>query len=145
MKNLLLAALAFLLVGPAFAQKLAPAQVPPAVVATFQKTFPQATAVQWEKENADYEAGFQQAGTTMSALLSAGGELRETETGLAPSALPAPVRATLATRYKGSKVHEAARIVAAQTGAITYEAEVRQHGQHRDLLFTADGKEVAKK
>ncbi len=145
MKNILLTALALLLAGPAFAQNLNPAQVPAAVVATFQKAFPKATAVKWEKENGDYEAGFQQDRATMSALLGAGGELRETETSLAPRALPAPVRATLATRYKGIQVKEAARIVAAKTGAITYEAEVRQNGKNRDVLFTADGKEVVKK
>ena len=145
MKNILLATLTLLLAGPAFAQKLTPAQVPAAVVATFQKAFPKATAVKWEKEADDYEAGFQQSGATMSALLGAGGELKETETSLAPSALPTPVRATLATRYKGIKVNEAARLVAAKTGAITYEAEVRQNGKNRNVLFTADGKEVVKK
>jgi len=144
MKNILLAASALLLAGSAFAQKLTTAQVPAAVVATFQKAFPKATAVKWEKEASNYEAGFQQDGATMSALLGAGGELKEIETSLAPSALPAPVRATLALRYKSIKVNEAARIVATKTGAITYEAEVRQNGKNRDVLFTADGKEVVK-
>ncbi len=144
MKNILLAASALLLAGPAFAQKLTPGQVPAAVAATFQEAFPKATAVKWEKENGNYEAGFRQAGAKMSALLSASGQLKETETSLTPSALPAPVRAALAARYKGLKVNEAARIVAADTGAVMYEAEVRQNGKTRDVLFTADGGEVVK-
>ena len=43
------------------------------------------------------------------------------------------------------KVSEAAKIVAVKTGEVTYEAEVREKGKSRDVLFTADGREVAKK
>lgn len=127
------------------AQNLKPAQVPAAVVATFMRVFPQAKAVRWEKEDNRYEAGFAQGGSQLSALISAAGELEETETSLAPSALPAPVRQALAKHYKGLKVSEAAKIVAAKTGAVSYEAEVRENGKSRDILFTADGHEVSKK
>ncbi|RYE04846.1 MAG: hypothetical protein EOP33_08370 [Rickettsiaceae bacterium] len=74
----------------------------------------------------------------MSALLSPAGALLETETDMAPSHLPAPVRATLARAYPGYKVTEAATIVAA-SGATTYEAEVSKHGKRRDVVFHADG------
>ena len=143
MKNpLLTLAASLLLAAPAFAQNLTPAQVPAAVVTTFHQTFSQATAVRWEREHGGYEAGFRQGRTVMSAVFDAAGALQETETGMAPGALPAPVRHTLATRYKGIKVSEVAKIVAAKTGAVTYEAEVREHGRARDVLFTADGREV---
>ena len=49
---------AVLLAGSAQAQKLAAAQVPAVAVATFQKNFPTVKTVKWEKEGADYEAGF---------------------------------------------------------------------------------------
>lgn len=143
MKNLLLTlAASLLLTVPASAQNLTPAQVPAAVITTFHQTFPQATAVRWERENGGYEAGFHQNQAVMSAVFDGAGALQETETGMAPGALPAPVRHTLATRYKGIKVSEAAKIVAAKTGAVTYEAEVREHSRTRDVLFTADGQEV---
>lgn len=135
-------AAALLLAGPTPAQSRKPTQVSAPALAAFKKAFPSATAVKWERENDGYEAGFRQGKTEMSAVISAAGELAETETSLAPAALPPAVRQTLAARYKGVKVHEAAKIVSAKTGAVTYEAEVRENGKRRDLLFTADGREV---
>lgn len=146
MKNQLLSlAVLLLLAGSVQAQHIKAAQVPSVAVAAFTKAYPGAKEVKWEKEGNRYEAGFEQGKTEMSVLLSAAGELEETETEMAPSALPAPIRAALAANYKGVKVSEAAKIVAVKTGEVTYETEVREKGKSRDVLFTADGREVAKK
>ena len=139
-----LLAAALLLAGSASAQKLKAAQVPAAVVAGFNQKFPQAKEVKWEKEGGHYEAGFEQGKQEMSALLSADGTLVETETEIQVSQLPAGVQATLARQYKGVKIKEAAKIVAAGTGAVTYEAEIEQSGKEVDLLFDAEGREVKK-
>ena len=140
---ILLAALR--LAGPASAQQLAAARVPAAAVAAFHHAFPAAKAAKWETEGTDYEAGFVLGTATMSAVITAAGELRETETGLAPAQLPAPVRQALGARYAAYRVTEAAKIVTAATGATTYEAEVSRGGQHRDVLFRADGTEVPRR
>ncbi|RSK31064.1 PepSY-like domain-containing protein [Hymenobacter metallilatus] len=139
---LVLAAFALALAAPARAQKLNAAQVPAAVVAGFKQTFPQVRKVEWEKEGDKYEAGFRQGLVSMSALLSAGGKLLETESELPPSQLPPAVRDRLTRAYPTYKVTEAAKIVTAGTGATTYEAEVTRNGQKMDLLFDADGREV---
>ncbi|SET09689.1 PepSY-like domain-containing protein [Hymenobacter actinosclerus] len=139
-----LLAAALLLTGSASAQKLKAAQVPAAVVAGFNQKFPQAKEVKWEKEGSHYEAGFEQGKQEMSALLSAAGTLVETETEIQVSQLPAGVQATLARQYKGVKIKEAAKIVAAGTGTVTYEAEIEQGGKEVDLLFDAEGREVKK-
>ncbi|GAB2873806.1 PepSY-like domain-containing protein [Hymenobacter ruber] len=143
-KQLLLAAAAMLTAGAAQAQKVAAAQVPAAATATFKKTFPTVKTVKWEKEGADYEAGFDMGKAEMSAVITAAGVLKETETEMAVAQLPAPVQKALAANYKGHKITEAAKIVTAATGATTYEAEISQAGQHRDVLFNADGTEVKK-
>ncbi len=145
MKFLCLSLLAAALALPAHAQKLAPPQVPAPATAAFKQAFPNATQVQWEKEDSQYEASFTQGADEMSALLSPTGELLETETEMRPSQLPVPVREALATRYKAAKVTEAAKILTHKTGAVTYEAEVMEGGKKHDLLFTADGKEVSPK
>ena len=144
MKTLLLLAVGTLLTAAAYAQKLPAKQVPAAVVATFKKAFPTVTAVQWEKEAANFEAGFHQGKTEMSVVITPAGTLLETETEMAVAQLPAPVQATLTRNFKAYKVTEAAKIVTAATGATTYEAEVSQAGKHRDVLFNADGTEVKK-
>lgn len=141
----LIVALAGALAAPALthAQKLTPAQVPAAVTATFKAKFPQVTANTWEKEGSQYEAGFKLNGQTMSALLTPAGALVETETDMAPSQLPAPVRAKLASAYKAYQVKEAATIVRAD-GSTVYEAEVSKGGKAQDVLFHADGSLAAK-
>ena len=145
MKNLfafLLAAV--LLAGPAHAQKMAATKVPAAATAAFKTAFPTVKIVQWEKEGADYEAGFRMGKAEMSAVVTAAGVLKETETEMPVAQLPAPVQKALAVNYKAYKITEAAKIVTAATGATTYEAEVSQGGKHHDVLFNADGTEVKK-
>ena len=143
-KQLLLAVTAMLIAGAAQAQKLAAAQVPAAATATFQKTFPTVKTVKWEKEGADYEAGFDMGKAEMSVVITAAGVLKETETEMAVAQLPASVQNTLATSYKAYKITEAAKIVTAATGTTTYEAEISRAGKHRDVFFNADGTEAKK-
>ena len=146
MKNLLVILVGTTaLAGSAQAQRISAARVPRAAVATFQKTFPAGKAVKWEKEGADYEAEFTTGKAEMSAVITAAGVLKETETELAMSQLPASVQKALAMHYQSYKITEAAKIVTAATGVTTYEAEVSQGGEHRDVLFNADGTEIAKK
>ena len=145
MKTLLLTlAAAVLLATAAHAQKVTAANVPAAAVATFKQHFPTVKTVKWEKEGADYEAGFEMGKAEMSAVITAAGVLKETETEMPVAQLPAPVQKALATNYKGSKITEAAKIVTAATGATTYEAEISQGGKHREVWFNADGTEVKK-
>lgn len=132
---------ALLLVAPAGAQQLPAAKVPAAAKATFAARFAHPASVSWEREGADYEVGFRQAGKKMAAVISPTGQLKETETEMSTAQLPAPVRATLARDYAKAKVGEAATIVRAD-GSTVYEAEISQGGKKRDVLFTADGKVI---
>lgn len=137
-------AAAALLAPAAHAQKVTAANVPPVVAATFKQSFPMVKTVKWEKEGTDYEAGFDMGKAEMSAVISAAGVLKETETEMAVSQLPAPVQKALAISYNAYRITEAAKIVTAATGVTTYEAEISQGGKHRDVLFNADGTEVKK-
>ena len=145
MKTFVLTLAAAALLAPAVhAQKVATANVPAAAVATFKQQFPTVKSVKWEKEGADYEAGFDMGKAEMSAVITAAGVLKETEMEIPVAQLPAAVQQALATRYKAAKITEAAKIVTAATTATTYEAEISQGGKHRDVGFNADGTEVKK-
>ena len=139
MKTLLLLLFAGLLAAPAPAQHLPATKVPAAAKATFKAKFPTVKSPTWEQEGTVYEAGFQLNGKTMSAVITAAGMLRETETDMTVSELPAAVRATLARDYQAYKINEAATIVKAD-GRTVYEAEVAKGGKKQDVLFTAEGK-----
>lgn len=143
-KHLMLLALLTLAAFSAQAQKITEKQVPAAAVATLNKTHPTAKAVKWEKEGTNYEASFGQGTSEMSVVFAAAGTLLETETEVTVAQLPAAVRAQLKSQYAGYKVTEAAKIVAAATGIITYEAEVSKAGKEMDVLFSADGAQLSK-
>lgn len=116
--------------GNTYAQK----QIPAPVKEAFAKSFPNATKVKWEKEDANYEAEFHDGATEFSAVYSATGTWMETEEEIAVSNLPQGVKDYLAKHYAGKKVKEASKITHAD-GSITYEAEING----KDLLFDANG------
>jgi hypothetical protein len=70
-----------------------------------------------------------------SVLIDPSGNITETETKIAVSALPKTVADYCVKNYVDRKITEASKIVDAK-GVITYEAEINR----TDLLFDADGK-----
>ncbi|WP_020603172.1 PepSY-like domain-containing protein [Spirosoma spitsbergense] len=109
--------------------------IPGAAKAAFTKLHPQATAVKWDKEDGGYEASFKEKGKTMSVVMDGQGTLKETETDITVSELPATVRDYVAKQMPGKKISEAAIIVDA-SGVKKYEAEVGG----KDLMFDMNGK-----
>ena len=109
--------------------------IPGAAKTAFTKLHPQATVVKWDKEDGGYEASFKENGKTMSVVMDGQGKLKETETDIAVSELPASVRDYVARQMPGKKIKEAAIIVDA-SGTKKYEAEVGG----KDLMFDMAGK-----
>ena len=108
--------------------------VPAAAKAIVAKRYPGVKGVKWEKEDGNYEAGLTHNGKELSLVIGAKGNVLETETTMAASALPAFVRMYVAKHYAGKKIEEAAEIVDAK-GKKTYEAQVGG----KDLMFDANG------
>lgn len=141
MKTILFAAFMSLCVGgaSAFARPISAHYLadntPAAVKAAFAKAYPTVKKVTFTKEKGGYEAEFVQNGKSMSVVIDARGAINETETEIAVSALPAPVRDYVAKHMAGKKIKEAAELVDAE-GAKTYEVEIGG----KDHLFSADGK-----
>lgn len=122
------------------AQKnIAPSKVTAAAKEAFVKAHPNITG-KWEKEGTDYEVTFKEGGKDMSCVIDKAGMIKETETVMPASELPAPVTAYIAKHYKGTKVKEAATIVKAD-GTTVYEAEIKG----KDVMFDAQGNPVKTK
>jgi len=108
--------------------------VPAAVKAAITKLYPTAKNVKFEKENRDYEAGFTLNGKAISVVLDPNGTVKETETEIPVSVLPAAIRGYIARKMPGKKIKEAAEMLDA-TGKRTYEAQVGG----KDLIFDERG------
>jgi hypothetical protein len=139
MKHYLLSATVLLLAATTFAQekKEKNDKPPAAALAAFQKAYPGAIKVKWEKEEGDFEVNFVHAKKEMSAVYSATGTLKESEEEIEAAMLPAAASTYIKEHFKGAKIKEAAKITKA-TGEVTYEAEVNES----DVIFDKDGKFV---
>lgn len=119
----------FMLAGTTYAGEKT--NVPAAVREAFQKTYPGAEKLKWDKEDGRFEASFEYKEQEMSVLYNANGTVAETETEIPVTDLPKE-----AYKYASGKgkVKEAAKIVSAD-GTVTYEAEVGKS----DLIFDDNG------
>jgi len=135
MKKLALMMVAAMITSLTFAQKVSDKDVPTVVKSSFQKQYPHAKEIKWEKENGNYEAEFEIKETDYSVLMNSLGNILETEIEISIDALPANVKEYISKNYAGQKIKEAAKITDAKD-EITYEAEIKG----MDLLFDSSGK-----
>ena len=108
--------------------------VPDVVKAKFASLYPSVKNPQWELENSMYEASFQQNNFGTAVLISASGELMQTENGIEPNTLPRFTRHYVMTELANKPISSAAKIVD-NKGKVSYEAEVGGI----DYLFDAEG------
>ena len=135
MKKLALMMVAAMITSLTFAQKLQEKDVPAQVKTAFQKQYPKASDVKWDKEGEKFEASFDLNKIDNSVLFDAQGNVLETEVEIELTQLPKGIVEYVKANYKGQKVKEAAKITDTK-GTVTYEAEVKG----LDLLFDSNGK-----
>ena len=116
------------------AQKVSDKEVPTVVKNTLQKSYPSAKEIKWEKEKANYEAGFENNETEYSVLIDVSGNILETEIEIKVDALPANAKEYVSKNYAGQKIKEATKITD-NKGVVTYEAEIKG----KDLIFDSNG------
>ncbi len=122
-----------------FAQKVQERNVPANVKSTFQKMYPTAKEVKWDKEGDSYEASFDLTKTDNSVLIDAQGNIIETEVEIELSVLPKGILDYVKTQYPGKQIKEGAKITDAK-GTVTYEVEIKGI----DLIFDSNGKFIKK-
>lgn len=123
------------------AGEMAAADVPAAVAEALRRTHPGAADVEWDREDAGYEASFDDGADEVSVVFAADGAVVETETEIHRDVVPVPVQDALARAYPGARVTEFARIVSAD-GTTTYEVEIATETGAADVLFDASGRVV---
>lgn len=118
------------------AQDIEVASVPPAVMDEFVLRYPDAKNISWQviPGQEKYRADFKNNKMATRAILSADGELVETETQIRTCALPEPALLFLAEKYTDKKI-DIASIMEDQAGIITFQAVV----ELVDFTFDAQG------
>ena len=134
MKKMLLSIVLLTVITVQAQKNISPDKVPAGTKNAFAKAHPNVIG-KWEMEEGEYEVSFKEGGKAMSCVIDKNGMIKETETVIPVSELPAPVSDYIAKHYKGVIVKEAATIVKAD-GKTIYEAEING----KDVLFDADGK-----
>jgi hypothetical protein len=135
MKMIVVLALYMLFTLSTAAQQVIEKQIPPAVESSVSRLHPGISGIVWEKVDGYYQAEFKRKGTEYSVLVTAEGELIESEIEISPKHLPASIKRYIRAKYKGKSTKEASKITDAN-GTVTYEAEV----DGADLLFDRVGK-----
>ena len=132
MKKLASVLVIFLFATLAFAQK--EKSIPTYVKSTFQKKYPTAKNVKWDKEGENYEASFELRKVNHSILMDAQGNIIETEIGIEATQLPKGVLEYVKKHYPNKQIKEIAKITDAKE-TITYEVEIKGI----DLIFNTNG------
>jgi len=117
---------------------------PEKVLNAFKIKFPTATNVEWEKENEkEWEAEFKMNGKEYSANFGADGTWMETEYEIDVKDLPAKVKATLDSQFKGYEIEGAERV---ETPTFKgYEVEIEKGETTMEVVLDESGKVLKKK
>ncbi|PWA03951.1 PepSY-like domain-containing protein [Flavobacterium psychrotolerans] len=130
-KSIFIAMVFLFTIATSFAQN----GIPKEVLTAFSQKYPNVKKAKWDKENKDYEAGFEVDKIDNSVLFDVKGNILETEVAIAKSQLPNGVLEYVAKHYVGQKVKGSAKINSTKEGVI-FEVEVKG----KDLLFDPNGK-----
>lgn len=126
----------------AFVTCLAQSNTPIAVTSAFNKKFPNAINVKWDKENAhEYEATFEWQGVNYSANFSDTGDWLETESSFSFDLLPVNVKTAFASKHKGATIKAVAKIETSK-GETRFEVEFKHGFKTVEILYDIDGIEI---
>ncbi len=118
-----------------FAQDLKEKDIPSAVKNAFEKKYPSAKKVSWEKEKGNYEANWGgKSGEDNSAVFSPAGDFIEIVQAMPINKLPSNIAPYIQKNYNGAVIKEAGRVTDA-AGKHMFEAEIKG----KDLIFDENG------
>lgn len=141
MRLLLIAAsiLSFSIISCGQDQDIAIKDVPAVVANAFKMQFTNATDVEWEQSNANYEVEFTQDQVEYNALLDAEGNVIMYKNDIKQDDLPQSVMTAIKTNFNGQKIDETEKLTKGNT---TYYQVEFDGIDPSEFLFTADGNET---
>lgn len=149
MKNQLLmtaALAASVMLGEANAgeKELTKHQVPKAVLEAFEKAYPNAKGVEFEKEmfegKAAYEVEYKEDGKEYEVMYNAEGSLVQKEEQIDAMTLPEPVSQAVMKAHPKGKIKEAEKVMKPDGTITGYEVEIKSEGKELELELDSSGK-----
>ncbi|MBO9634812.1 MAG: PepSY-like domain-containing protein [Chitinophagaceae bacterium] len=138
MKTTIFLSLSLLFSLFAHSQDIPSTQVPPAVIKSFNRYFPNTPKVEWEKKGNQYEAEFDIKRTDHKALFESNGKLIVYKRDIHNGQLPAAIKHTIKQQYPNYKIDDAERI--ARNGHVYYQVALKGPDTIK-LVFTPEGKQ----
>lgn len=141
MKNRNIITVAFTLLGAfsIFAQDMNPDNVPSNLKQNFQKSFPQATDVEWEMDGQSYKVEFDMNRNEHEIWYATDGTATRTEQELTEAELPQTIKTAISGNYAGYKVDSIEKTTV--NGSSTYEVELEKGwNNEKDVIFNESGK-----
>lgn len=128
-----------LLAVPASLVSFSQIKVPQKVKDAFAAKFPNATHVNWGKENAkEFEAEFTQNSVQISANFAMDGSWVETETVVNANTLPPAIPAAIRSKYPNATVSRWEKVE--KPGSTYYETVVKVNNKKKEVEVSPEGK-----
>jgi uncharacterized membrane protein YkoI len=123
--------------------KLSKDQMPKAVVSAFEKGYPNAKDVKFEKETFEgkmvYEVEYKENGKEYDILYSEDGTLVQKEEEIDVSSLPEPVTQAANKKYPQGKIEEAEKLMKPDGTVAGYEVEIEMDNKKVELELDVNG------
>ena len=124
------------------AQKIAEANVPPAVTSKFTSTYTNTSNVSWELDYDNYVAKFKNNKVDVEVTFNKEGNWLKTETPITHSALPAGVKATLTHQFNVYKENDIEKVDSPQ--GTTYAIDLEANSLNYSVVVSDVGDIVSK-
>lgn len=131
--------LSFSIISCAQDQDIATKDVPSVVTNAFKMQFTDASDVEWEQSDANYEVEFTQGQKEYNALLDAQGNMVMYKHEIGQEELPKAVMETISANYNGQKIDETEKLT---RGNATYYQVEFDGISPSEFLFSEDGQET---
>jgi hypothetical protein len=142
MKNTLFITIAILLSGFVNAQDLRKNQVPSVVLNSFNKSFPNAAKVDWEKKGDLFNADFEIGRRDHEILLNSKGQVVRHKQDIASKSLPIAVKNNINQKYKSFRIDDVEKIEEGKS--VFYKVELKKLREEHKLYFDKNGNTINK-
>ncbi len=129
----------FLMITCGYGQDISAGMVPSLIINEFQKSFPKAQRVEWEKEGEWYKAEFETGLTSLDheVWMDRSGKIIRHEEELLPRDLPPAVMKTIRRDFKGYRVSDVKKITA--ESQVKYVLELNSFTRDWEMVFDSAG------